>query len=121
MRTIGIDPRGPDAFDPERILAAVGPKTRMIVIGSPSNPTGRVITRAAVERISAGLLARGGAPVYVMHDEIYRELRYTDDVGGIRQGLSIHARRQFALEIQRADGLAARLAHGSRATSCRTS
>lgn len=81
LRTVAIDPRGVDAFDPERILAAVGPNTRMIVIGSPSNPTGRVITRASARRIAEGLLARGGPPVYVLHDEIYRELIYTDDAG----------------------------------------
>jgi aspartate/methionine/tyrosine aminotransferase len=80
-RSVAIDPREADAFDPDRILAAVGPNTRMIVIGSPSNPTGRVISRASVKRIADGLLARGGAPVYVLHDEIYRELVYTDDVG----------------------------------------
>jgi aminotransferase len=81
LRTVAIDPRGADAFDPEQILAAVGPNTRMIVIGSPSNPTGRVITRAGARRIADGLLARGGPPVYVLHDEIYRELIYTDDAG----------------------------------------
>ena len=27
------------------------------------------------------MLARGGTPVYILHDEIYRELTYTDDVG----------------------------------------
>jgi aspartate/methionine/tyrosine aminotransferase len=51
------------------------------VICSPNNPTGRVITRAATKRIADGLLARGGPPVYVLHDEIYREIRYTEDVG----------------------------------------
>jgi aspartate/methionine/tyrosine aminotransferase len=80
-RRLALDPIGPGAFDPERILEAVGPNTRMIVIGSPSNPTGRVITRAATKRIAEGLLARGGPPIYVMHDEIYRELIYTDDAG----------------------------------------
>ena len=69
------------AFDPDAILAAVGPRTRMVVICSPCNPTARVISRAAVEKIARGLLARGGAPVYVMHDEIYRELTYVGDAG----------------------------------------
>jgi aspartate/methionine/tyrosine aminotransferase len=80
-RRLALDPSGPEAFDPDRILEAVGPQTRMIVIGSPSNPTGRVITKAATKKIADGLLARGGPPVYVMHDEIYRELIYTDDAG----------------------------------------
>ena len=81
VRRVEIDPRGADPFDPEKILAAVGPETRMIVICSPNNPTGRVISRASTKRIAEGLLARGGPPVYVMHDEIYRELIYTDDAG----------------------------------------
>ena len=78
---VAIDPQATDAFDAETILAAVTPATRLIVICSPCNPTGRVITRATVKRIAGGLLARGGEPVYVLHDEIYRELAYTDDVG----------------------------------------
>ena len=78
---VAIDPQRSDAFDAETILAAVTPATRLIVICSPCNPTGRVITRATVKRIADGLLARGGEPIYVLHDEIYRELVYTDDVG----------------------------------------
>ncbi len=78
---VAIDPQASDAFDAEAILAAVTPQIRLIVICSPSNPTGRVITKATVRRIADGLLARGGEPVYVLHDEIYRELVYVDDVG----------------------------------------
>lgn len=81
LRRLALDPRAPDAFDPEAVLAAVGPRTRLIVLCSPANPTGRVISRAAVERIASGLLERGGAPVYILHDAIYRELVYVDDVG----------------------------------------
>ena len=78
---VAIDPQANDAFDAETILAAITPATRLIVICSPCNPTGRIITQATVKRIADGLLARGGEPVYVLHDEIYRELVYTDDVG----------------------------------------
>jgi aspartate/methionine/tyrosine aminotransferase len=78
-RRISIDPWLADAFDPEAILAAVGPNTRLIVICSPCNPTGRVISRASAQRIADGLLARGGPPIYLMHDEIYREIVFTDD------------------------------------------
>ena len=81
LRRLSIDPRAADAFDPDLILAAVGPRTRALVICSPCNPTGRVVTRESARRIAEGLLARGGAPVYVLHDEIYRELIYTDDAG----------------------------------------
>jgi len=78
-KRVSIDPHGADPFDPEAILAAVGPKTRLIVICSPNNPTGRVISKASAQRLADGLLARGGEPVYVLHDEIYRELTYVDD------------------------------------------
>ena len=81
LRRVEVDPRAADPFDADTILAAVGPHTRMIVICSPNNPTGRVISRATTKRIADGLLARGGEPVYVLHDEIYRELVYTDDAG----------------------------------------
>ena len=69
------------AFDAERIAAAVSPQTRLIVICSPSNPTARAITREQAERLAELLLARGGEPVYVLHDEIYRELLFTEDAG----------------------------------------
>ncbi len=83
LRRIALDPRGPSPFDPDAILEAVGPRTRLIVICSPNNPTGRVISRRDTERLARGLLARPGAPVYLLHDEIYREIRYTDDAGDV--------------------------------------
>ena len=69
------------AYDADAILAAVGPATRLIAIASPANPTGRVLTRAGARTLAAGLTARGGPPVWVLHDEIYRELTYIDDPG----------------------------------------
>jgi aspartate/methionine/tyrosine aminotransferase len=53
----------------------------LIVICSPCNPTGRVISREAVHALSDGLKLRGGEPVYVLHDEIYREQTYTANAG----------------------------------------
>jgi aspartate/methionine/tyrosine aminotransferase len=69
------------AFDADAILEAIGPRTRMIVLCSPANPTGRVIPAAEARKLAAGLAARPGPPIYLMHDEIYRELVYTSDVG----------------------------------------
>ncbi len=81
VRKVTMPPERSFAFDAGAILDAVGPTTRLIIIGSPSNPTGRVMSRLETQKLAAGLLARPGPPVYVMHDEIYRELVYTDDVG----------------------------------------
>lgn len=81
LRRVTMDPSDGCAFDAGRILDALGPRTRLVVLCSPCNPTGRVISKAAVGRIAQALLAREGAPVYVLHDEIYRELTYTADAG----------------------------------------
>jgi len=85
LRRLDLDARAVDAFDADAILEAIGPQTRLVVVCSPSNPSGRVISRTTVARISAALLARGGPPVYVLHDQIYRELIYIDDVGEFPQ------------------------------------
>ena len=69
------------AFDAERILEGLSERTRAIVLCSPCNPTGRVISTATVERIASVLSSRPGPPVYVIHDEIYREQCYIPDQG----------------------------------------
>src|SRR5581483_3527770 len=63
-------------YDVDAILDAVDRATRVIVIASPSNPTGRVLREADARRLAEGLLARGGSPVWILADEIYRELTY---------------------------------------------
>ena len=67
------------AYDADRILSAVTERTRAIVICSPNNPTGSVIRRAEAERLVRGLEARPGPPVWIVHDEIYREQTFVDD------------------------------------------
>lgn len=81
VRTVAMDAENDFAFDAQRILGAVTERTRLIVICSPCNPSARVIDRQSVHAISEALLGRPGEPVYVMHDEIYREQTYTEDAG----------------------------------------
>jgi aspartate aminotransferase len=69
------------AFDADRIVAALNERTRAIVICSPCNPTARVITSAQAERLVRALETRSGDPVWVIHDEIYREQIFVDDAG----------------------------------------
>jgi aspartate/methionine/tyrosine aminotransferase len=78
-----VQMRADDGFryDIDAIVEAIGPATRLVVIASPSNPTGRVLHDADARRLAAALLARGGPPAWVLHDEIYRELTYVDDPG----------------------------------------
>lgn len=78
-RTVGLDGARGFAPDAERVLAALGPQTRMIVLSTPSNPTGRVWPRSELEKLARGLQERSGEPVWVLSDEVYRELYYTDE------------------------------------------
>lgn len=67
------------AFDAERLAAAIGERTRAIVICSPCNPTGRVLTNASAKNLAAALERRRGQPIWLIHDEIYREQTFVDD------------------------------------------
>jgi len=58
---------------PAQLTAALTPKTRMVIINSPSNPTGAVYTRAELEALVA-ICVR--ANVWIMSDEIYENLVY---------------------------------------------
>jgi aspartate aminotransferase len=71
------------AFDAERIAGAIGERTRAVVICSPCNPTSRVISREAADALIAALQRRGSEPVWIIHDEIYREQIFVADVGEV--------------------------------------
>lgn len=81
VRTVAMSEDDGFAFDAERIANAVTSRTRLIVICSPCNPTARVIRREAVISLSEALLRRPGEPVWVLHDEIYREQTFIEDAG----------------------------------------
>ncbi len=58
------------------VLDALRPNTRLVIINSPSNPTGRVWPAEELEALASGLAEREGRPIYVLSDEVYRELYY---------------------------------------------
>jgi aspartate/methionine/tyrosine aminotransferase len=81
VRTVAMNEADDFAFDPERIASALTSRTRLIVICSPCNPTARAIDRDAVHQLSEMLFRRSSDPVWVLHDEIYREQTFIDDAG----------------------------------------
>jgi aspartate aminotransferase len=85
VQTVSMSEEDDFAFDPQRIAAALSPRTRMIVICSPCNPTARVISEDAVRQLGKTLAAREGRPVWVLHDEIYREQTFVSDRGYFAQ------------------------------------
>lgn len=62
-------------FDPDALRACFGPRTRLLVLNTPHNPTGKVFDRAELETIAALCQEFG---VYVLTDEVYEHLVYDD-------------------------------------------
>ena len=60
-------------LDIDELISLVTPKTKLIVINSPANPTGGVLTRDDLERIAAIAVERDLA---VLSDEIYSRILY---------------------------------------------
>jgi len=64
------------AFDLDRLADLITPKTRLIFICNPNNPTGHLLGRDELKQI-VDLADRVGA--YVLTDEVYRGLEWGDD------------------------------------------
>ncbi|MBA5777367.1 pyridoxal phosphate-dependent aminotransferase [Stappia sp. F7233] len=62
------------AFSAEETLSLVTPKTRLLILNSPANPTGGVTPRAEIEKLVAGLAEH--PHVAVLSDEIYGQMTY---------------------------------------------
>ena len=58
---------------PDTLRSAVTPKTKILILNSPSNPTGAVYTRSELEEIAAIAVDKG---FYVISDEVYEKLVY---------------------------------------------
>lgn len=68
-------------LDLDALEAAIGEKTRAIIINSPNNPTGVVFGEESIKKLCALLqkkTAQFGRPITVIADEPYRELVYED-------------------------------------------
>jgi aspartate aminotransferase len=61
--------------DPERIAAAITPRTRALILNTPNNPTGRVYPEHVLRDLQA-VLERAGQPITVISDEPYKSFVY---------------------------------------------
>lgn len=61
-------------FDPTELRSAVGPRTRALMINSPHNPTGGVLSRADQEAIAA--IVEDNPQLTVVSDEAYEHVIY---------------------------------------------
>ena len=72
-----LDPKRGFEFDPDIILKKVGKKTRALVINSPSNPTGAIVSQKAMVEM-AGFLKRKAPRAFLIYDDTYARLRFVD-------------------------------------------
>lgn len=66
-------------LDLDALDAAIGPKTRLVIVNSPHNPTGRIYGREMLKCLSDLLdraSARIGRRIFLLSDEPYRRLRF---------------------------------------------
>jgi aspartate aminotransferase len=70
-----VETREEDGFapDPDAIRRALSPRTKALILNSPSNPTGAVFSRAALEGIAQAVR---GHECLVVSDDIYEKLLY---------------------------------------------
>ena len=72
-RVVTLEDRPPAGFryEPEALEEAIGPRTRMILLNTPHNPTGKVFSRQELEHV-AGLCRRHD--LVLVSDEVYEHL-----------------------------------------------
>ena len=62
------------SFDPQEALAKITPRTRLLILNTPANPTGGVVGKRDLDALVAGLEKH--PHVAVLSDEIYSRLLY---------------------------------------------
>lgn len=68
---------------PEQLEAAITPKTRMLILCSPSNPTGSVYSKEELAALAE--VIKGHDDLYVLADEIYEHINYVGKHESIAQ------------------------------------
>ena len=66
---------------PEQLEAAITPKTKMVILCSPSNPTGSVYSQEELDGLAKVILSH--EDVFVLSDEIYEHINYIGKNGSI--------------------------------------
>lgn len=69
------------AFDPAELEAKLSPRTKLLILNSPHNPTGGILARRDLEAIAA--ILRRHPQVWVYADEIYSRLCYAEPFSSI--------------------------------------
>ena len=71
------------SFDPAELESRITPRTKLLILNSPQNPTGGIIPRKDMEAIAA--ILRRHPHVWVFADEIYSQLCYDGEFCSLTQ------------------------------------
>jgi N-succinyldiaminopimelate aminotransferase len=72
VRLVPVPLEAPDwTFDPDRLRAAITPRTRLVLVNTPHNPTGRVLTAAELEAVADVVHEHD---LVAVTDEVYEHL-----------------------------------------------
>ena len=74
-------PLTPDgsAYDMEALKGAINPKTKMVVVNSPGNPTGAIFSQEHLQEIAEAVMAHPDQHIWVLSDEIYSRLVFNGE------------------------------------------
>jgi aspartate/methionine/tyrosine aminotransferase len=73
-RVVPVTLKAPDfTFNSEELIAAINPKTKMVILNNPHNPTGKIFSSEEIKLIAE--LARK-FDFYILSDEVYEFLTY---------------------------------------------
>ena len=68
-----LDPEQSFQLEAERVLAAITPRTRAIIINSPNNPSGAVYDKEQLRRLACGAAERS---IFLICDEVYENILF---------------------------------------------
>lgn len=83
-----LDARRGYAFDFDALRARLGPRTKAILLNSPSNPTGTIASRAELDRL-------GELGPWIVSDEIYHGVEYGSEAADT---MLRHGERVFVID-----------------------
>ena len=80
LRPVSLQPRdGAWTLDLQRLLDAITPATRLLIVNAPNNPTGWTLTREEQQAILAHCRKTG---TWILADEVYERLYYEPTANG---------------------------------------
>jgi aspartate/methionine/tyrosine aminotransferase len=83
-------------LDLDRLLAALTPATRLLLVNSPNNPTGWTLTRAEQEAILARCRRHG---IWLVADDVYERLYYREDTPAAPSFLDLAAPEERVISV----------------------